>query len=75
MFAILATGVRKRRRDTIIPLAALAVGLIAVLHSCIDFSLQIPGYAIVIFALAGVGLAQSFASKSREGEGAPSKTV
>jgi O-antigen ligase len=75
MFAILATGVRKRRRDTIIPLAALAVGLIAVLHSCIDFSLQIPGYAIVIFALAGVGLAQSFASKSREGEGSPSKTV
>lgn len=71
LFVILAAGIRKRRRDMVMPLAALSVGLIAVLHSCIDFSLQIPGYAIVIFALAGVGLAQSFASKSREGQGLP----
>ena len=29
-------------------------------HSSIDFSLQIPGFAIVVFAIVGVGLAQSF---------------
>jgi O-antigen ligase len=73
LFVILAFGIRKRRRDTVMPLAALSVGLIAVLHSCIDFSLQIPGYSIVVFALAGVGLAQSFASKSRENSAASSE--
>jgi hypothetical protein len=26
----------------------------------VDFSLQVPGYAIVAFAVVGVGLAQSF---------------
>jgi hypothetical protein len=31
-------------------------------HSVIDFSLQIPGYAIVVFSLVGAGLAQSFSS-------------
>jgi len=66
LFVILVTGIRKRRRDTIIPLAALLVGLIAVLHSCIDFSLQIPGYSIIVFALAGAGAAQSFTSKPHE---------
>ena len=41
------------------PVAALAVASLAVLHSLIDFSLQIPGYAIVALALIGAGLAQS----------------
>ena len=59
IFAVLVNGVRVRRRDLIIPVAALAVGLIAVLHSLIDFSLQIPGYSIVALALVGAGLAQS----------------
>jgi hypothetical protein len=31
-----------------------------VLHSMVDFSLQIPGYAIVIYTLFGAGLCQSF---------------
>jgi O-antigen ligase len=72
---ILVTGIRNRRRDAIIPLAALSVGLIAVLHSCIDFSLQIPGYAIVIFALAGAGAAQSFTSKSHENSTIPAESA
>jgi O-antigen ligase len=58
--AVLIRGIKVRRRDVIIPLAALSVSLLANLHSWIDFSLQIPGYAIVVFALVGVGLAQSF---------------
>ncbi len=58
-FGVLVRGVRGGRRRTIIPLASLAISLIALLHSLIDFPLQIPGYAIVIFAVLGVGLAQS----------------
>lgn len=60
MLGVLIRGIRTRRRDIIIPLAAFAVSLIANLHSWVDFTLQIPGYAIVAFALVGVGLAQSF---------------
>lgn len=57
---VLVYGIRVRNRDVIIPLAAFAVSIIANLHSWVDFSLQIPGYAIVVFALVGTGLAQSF---------------
>jgi len=53
-------GLRGSRRSSVVPLAALAVALIALLHSSIDFSLQVTGYAIVAFALVGIGLAQSF---------------
>jgi O-antigen ligase len=61
---VLAGGTRRSRRETVAPLAALAVSLIALLHSSIDFSLQVAGYAIVVFALTGVGLAQSFNDRS-----------
>jgi O-antigen ligase len=56
---ILLRGLQGRRRDAFAPLSALVVSLIALLHSSIDFSLQIAGYSIVVFALLGVGLAQS----------------
>jgi O-antigen ligase len=61
---VLMRGTRRSRRETIVPHAALAVSLIALLHSSIDFSLQVAGYAIVVFAVAGVGLAQSVPSAS-----------
>ncbi len=66
MLAVLVQGIITRRRDAIIPLAAFSVSIIAILHSSIDFSLQTPGYAIVVFALVGAGLAQSFGSKKLE---------
>jgi O-antigen ligase len=59
-FAVLVHGVRNRRRDRIVPAAALSVALLAVLHSMVDFSLQIPGFAILVFGLLGAGIAQSF---------------
>jgi O-antigen ligase len=59
---VLMRGTRRSRRETIVPHAALAVSLIALLHSSIDFSLQVAGYAIVVFAVAGIGLAQSVSS-------------
>jgi O-antigen ligase len=69
-FGVLAHGVRTRRRDRIIPAAALSVGLLAALHSLVNFSLEIPGFAIVVFGLLGAGIAQSF---SRSDTYAPSK--
>lgn len=58
-FGILIVGIRRGRRRDIIPASALTVCLIAQLHSTVDFSLQIPGYAIVAAAVLGIGLAQS----------------
>jgi O-antigen ligase len=68
VLAILIRGVRLRRRDLIVPVGALAVAILGITHSVIDFSLQISGYAIPVFALLGAGLAQSFPSiKGRDG--------
>jgi len=60
VIAVLFYGVRNRRRDRIFPIAGCLVALLALLHSMIDFSMQIPGFAIVVAALTGSGLAQSF---------------
>jgi O-antigen ligase len=60
VFAVLAFGLRTRKRDQIIMVAALATASLGILHSLMDFSLQVPGFAIVVFALVGAGLAQSF---------------
>jgi len=62
IFAVLIYGIRVRRRDLLVPVSAFAVALIAVLHSLVDFSLQISGYSIPTLALVGAGLAQSFTS-------------
>ena len=47
IFVMLVRGIFIRRRGLLVPVAALAVATLAVSHSLIDFSLQIPGYAIV----------------------------
>jgi O-antigen ligase len=65
IFAILVHGVRNRRRNRIFPVAGLSVGILAVLHSLVDFSLQIPGYSIVALAVVGAGVARSFAPRER----------
>jgi hypothetical protein len=52
-----------------VPVGALAVAILGLAHSIIDFSLQIPGYAIVVFALVGAGLAQSFSSNNVSSSG------
>jgi O-antigen ligase len=61
---VLVRGVRTRRNDRIVPTAALAAAVLCLVHSFIDFSLQIPGYAMVVFALVGAGLAQSFSNNN-----------
>jgi O-antigen ligase len=59
-FVVLSFGLLTRNRDQVVVVAALAVAGLGITHSLIDFSLQIPGFAIVVFALVGAGLAQSF---------------
>ncbi|MGY0575846.1 O-antigen ligase family protein [Bradyrhizobium sp. RDM12] len=58
IFAVLINGVRNRREGRIFPLASIALLSLAMLHSLIDFSLQIPGLTIVVLGLVGAGLAQ-----------------
>jgi O-antigen ligase len=65
VLGVLMRGVGTRRKDRIIPAGALAVAILSLTHSFIDFSFQIPGYAIVVFALVGAGLAQSFSSNNK----------
>ena len=62
VLAMLIRGMIIRRRDIIVPVAAFCVASLGLVHSCIDFSLQITGYSIVVFSLVGAGLAQSFPS-------------
>lgn len=56
---VLLVGLRARRFHTTARLSGFAVCLIALVHSLIDFSLQISGYSIVAFALLGLGLSQA----------------
>jgi O-antigen ligase len=69
VLGVLIRGVRARRHDRIVPSGALAVAILGLTHSVIDFSLQIPGYSIVVFALVGAGLAQSFSSNNVSSSG------
>jgi O-antigen ligase len=67
IFAVLVRGTVIRRRGVLVPAAALAIAILATLHSLIDFTLQIPGYSIVALSLIGAGLAQSFRGNGARG--------
>jgi O-antigen ligase len=54
------SGCWRRRTDRYLPAVAFAASLVAVLHSTIDFSLQIPAIGFMIGALLGMGWAQAF---------------
>jgi O-antigen ligase len=66
VFLLLIRGVRQRRGDKLIVIAALTVAAISCFHSLIDFSLQIPGFTLPILAVVGAGLAQSVAPPRRK---------
>lgn len=55
-------GSLRRRRDRYIPIVGASVAVLGLLHSCIDFSLQIPGFGIFFAAVTGCALAQCFSS-------------
>nr|WP_276576260.1 O-antigen ligase family protein [Bradyrhizobium zhengyangense] len=54
----LLLGSLRRQKGAIFPLAGLVCGAMAVSHSMVDFSLQVPGLAVTVMALVGMGLAQ-----------------
>ncbi len=62
ILVVLFRGALLRRRDQLIPIAAFGVAILSILHSMVDFSLQIAGYAIPVLTLVGAGVAQSFAN-------------
>jgi O-antigen ligase len=48
-----------------LPGAAFAVALVPILHSIVDFSLQMPAIAFVVSAMLGMGWAQAFGRRER----------
>jgi O-antigen ligase len=59
VFALLGRGIWKRQHIPTASLAAFCIALIAVLHSAIDFSVQVPGFSIPVSALLGAGIIRS----------------
>jgi O-antigen ligase len=53
-------GAWRGRRHRYLPAAAFAISGVAILHSAVDFSLQIPAIGFVVSALLGMGWARAF---------------
>jgi hypothetical protein len=58
-----AHGAAHRRRYRYVPLTCLGILLMLTLHSLVDFSLQIPGFALAAAAVLGSGAAVSLRSR------------
>jgi len=58
------TGVWRRRRQEIFPALAVSATATVALHSLVDFSLQMPAIAATYAALLGLGVAQSWSSRT-----------
>lgn len=54
-------GAWRRPRHRYLPASAFAVSAVAIVHSAIDFSLQMPAIGFMVSALLGMGWAQMFA--------------
>jgi hypothetical protein len=63
IFFALIIGSATRCSGKIYPIAGLLLFSLSAAHSLIDFSLQIPGLTIVIFAVVSVGIAQSIVAR------------
>jgi hypothetical protein len=57
-----ATGIRKRRLMRFVPLSCLGILTVLTAHSLVDFSMQIPGLAVVVGSILGAGAAISLES-------------
>jgi O-antigen ligase len=56
-------GAINRGRDAIYPAIGAGVCVLAFVHSLIDFTMQIQGFAFPFLAIVGVGVAQSWSSR------------
>ena len=63
LVTVFLTGYRTRRRYRIVPLAGLATLLLVLLHSAVDFSMQIPGVSAYVAAALAASIAISLARK------------
>lgn len=75
ILAVCARGLVRRRRNGIYPIVAFAAVSVPVLHSTIDFSLQMPALAFVVSALLGLGFIQSFSSRQQTPQDQPGKAT
>ncbi|WP_234681954.1 O-antigen ligase family protein [Bradyrhizobium monzae] len=64
-FGRMSLGSFARRRDNYMPATGAAVFLLGALHSCVDFSVQVTGFAVLFAAIVGCGLAQSISTLER----------
>lgn len=56
----LRAAFRRQYRYRVLPAAAFAIAAVPILHSMVDFSLQIPSIGFVTSAVLGMGWAQAF---------------
>ncbi|MCK1384507.1 O-antigen ligase family protein [Bradyrhizobium sp. 21] len=68
IYLLLRSSLR-RKRDRYIPIIGASVAVLGLVHSCIDFSVQIPGFGVFFAAIVGCGLAQSLPSELRKERG------
>lgn len=61
-------GVRRRHRNRYFCVVAASATAVVAVHSCADFSLQLPSIALLYATLLGIGLAQSLSSRQRARE-------
>ena len=59
-YASLRGALRRTYRHRVLPAAAFAIAAVPILHSMVDFSLQIPAIAYVVSAVLGMGWVQAF---------------
>jgi O-antigen ligase len=58
-----ARGIRARRQMRFVPLSCLGTLVLLTLHSLVDFSMQIPGLAVLVGGILGAGAAVSLESR------------
>lgn len=57
-------GIIQRRRHRIYPLIAVAATALVAVHSVFDFALQIPAVSLTYTTILGMGVAQSFSTRT-----------
>ena len=58
-----AAGMARRQQNRLLPATGAAVALLAATHSAFDFSLQMPGLALVFWAIMGACAAQGWSTR------------
>lgn len=61
-------ALRRRFTHRYLPIAAFALATVPILHSTVDFSLQMPAIGFVVSAFLGMGWAQAFGRRDRKPE-------